>query len=138
MSGKVTHIDFVRGQYAYNRKQVLWLTGITEDELNNLIYETGEAWITAHIGNDQEMASYLLAQEEIWNWWKNEWHRRDACNLPALYDIYQRHPGECKGRYRMLHQETFVRYSLPYTLLENSYCRAIGALNENARKHNRI
>ena len=79
-----THIDKMRGQYNYNRMQVLYLTGMSHEQLCNMQFDMGMQWLRKYAlpteitdAKDEEMLSWILSQPIIWKWWVNEWNRRD-------------------------------------------------------------
>lgn len=130
---QVTHIDRMRGQYNYNRKQVLFLTGMTEAQYAQLMFDTGVEWLCQYTGDDEEMLRMVLSQPVVWQWWKNEWNRRDDEFLPALFRKYEQCKNECNALYRMHHQQTFIRWTPPYNLLLCCYDKVIGKMFDNLK-----
>ena len=123
-----THINTVVAQYAYNTKQVLWLTGMSEEEFYTLMYETGLAWLKSYTGADTEQLNMLLQDAAIGGWWKNEWYiRDDELYLEALYRL----EGRVRlARYRALHQNVFIPHSTIQLQLINKYACAVGEFND--------
>ena len=134
MSQKTSHIAQVRGQYAYNRKQVLYLTGMSDAMVSQFQFDTGLQWLTQYCIHEDDMLRWLLSQPLIWKWWLNEWNRRDDEFLSLLYSYYENCPDEIMMRYHRLHKEVFVNNTIPWVLLEDGYNRAIGELNRELCK----
>ncbi len=130
---KITHTARMRAQYAYNRMQVLFLTGITDAMLMQFQFDTGLRWLTQYTASTEDILRWILSQPLIWKWWVNEWNRRDEGYLPLLYSYYQNCPDEIVRQYHRLHKEVFINHAVPWTLLENGYSRAIGELNHDLR-----
>lgn len=119
-----------RAQYQANIKAVLWLTGMSEAELFTLMLDTGVAWLSTQYGPDAY--AEVLHEEDIWNWWANEWYRRDdEHSLPALYDAPAK---ERLARYRAMHQEIFIRWTPPYNWLKKGIKAAIEKAIEGLKK----
>lgn len=132
METKTTHIQKQRAQFAYNRKQVLWLTAMTNEELNAFQFDTGLDWLQRYTNEQRELLNEIMRQPLIWKWWMLNWNRRDddVC-LRMLYTI------EANGRaayYRSMHQGIFIEQTPAWCLLENSYSKAIGQLNDKLNR----
>lgn len=119
-----THIEQVRRQYRYNTMQVLWLTGMSEQQFCELMYDTGLAWLRQYTGEDAELLNALLQDATVWGWWRNEWYKRDDERF--LRGLYEMRPGVRMARYRALHQDVFIEHSTINMLLEDSYAVTIG------------
>lgn len=118
----ISHIAQMRAQYAYNRKQVLWLTGMSDEELSNHQFEEGLAWLTAYTGGEEEATAALMLEPLIWKWWTNEWNRRDDGQyLSCLYDVAHQPPLAVKSLYLGLHARIYIQYTPPYVLLAHSF-----------------
>lgn len=123
-----SHTDNCAAQYAADRKAILFLTGMTEEQYSHFVYETGVEWLTNYTKQSEELTRLFMQEPLIWKWWCNEWGRRDAKNLAALYYSYEVAKSEVLARYRMMHQEVFIRWSPPNTLLNKAYAEAIAEL----------
>lgn len=132
MSQQLTQAERVRIEHAYNRKQILWLTGLTKSQLSQMIFDHGVSWLMRYTGEESgNLIREVLSQPLIWAWWKNEWHRRDEGYLPALYERHRICPKEVAALYGCLHQGVYVRWTPPYTLLEQAYSKAVGAMHDS-------
>ena len=127
-NGKQSQIEKVRIAFTYNRLQVLWLTGMTDSMLSQFQFDTGLQWLTSYTLRDDDMLRWIMSQPIIWKWWLNEWNRMDAEYLPLLYQHYEHWPEETLARYKCMHQECFVEYTMPWRLLEDGYAKEIGNL----------
>ena len=123
---KITHVERIRGQYNNNTKAVLYLTGMSESMLIQFQFDTGLAWLREHAPADEETLRWILSQPQGWNWWVNQWNRRDDHHvLPALYACTE--PERCE-QYRAMHQAIFSKWRQVYKSLEESYNDAIANL----------
>lgn len=132
MKRKIAHIEFMRRQYRYNVLQMLWLTGMSEEQFYKLQFETGVAWLEYYTGDDKALLAATLKNEVIWQWWVNEWYKRD--NEQYLSALYYMMPKERLSRYRQLHQQIFVKYTPPHSWLEEGYAKAIGEMFDHSKK----
>lgn len=133
MPNDTSHIAYMRRQYAYNVKQVLWLTGMTEDELNDFMFRTGLDWLAHYTKDDKDMLAIVLKSEIIWKWWVNEWYIRDHKRfLSALYVVNDKRIR--LTRYRVLHQNIFTECTPPYELLADEYTRLVSDFNKSVIK----
>jgi len=121
-----THIQQVRAQFAYNRMQILWLTKMSDAMLSQFQFDTGLQWLTMYTACADDVMRWAMSQPLVWKWWMNEWNRRDEEYLPMLHDYYRVWPKETLAKYRAMHQECFIPFALPWTLLEDGYAKAIG------------
>lgn len=127
-----THIDKMKAQYRYNTLQVLWLTGMTEEQFYSLQYETGLSWLEWYTGDNKAILNDILSNEMIWSWWVNQWCKRDnEFFLAPLYNVPKK---ERLSRYRQLHQQVFTVYTPSHTRLEQSYALAVGLLFDTKNK----
>ncbi len=103
-SHPMTHADTLQGQYSYNRKQVLFLARITEEEYQNFHIDTAKAWVERFwngIYDDNE----LLNSSTFWKWWNYSWNHADEnIVIPALYAV---NPVARHTTYRAMHQYVF-------------------------------
>lgn len=123
-----THIAQLRGQYAYNRKQVLWLTGMTDDDLFAFQMDQGLDWLQIYTHEDRLLLLEVMKQPLIWKWWINQWNRLD--NIFVISKLYECSAEERLYKYRSLHQTVFAATTPTYALMEESYAIAIGKLND--------
>lgn len=98
----MTHAQTLRGQFNYNRKQVLWLTGLSPEHYEGFITDTAKGFV------DQFEKLFnvdaLLDTPFFWDWWHFMWNDADEVwILPALYATTNNRYAE----YRVLHQYIF-------------------------------
>lgn len=132
MSKKHSHIEMLRIQFKYNRTQVLWLTGMSEEALLNLIYDTGVTWIKMHTGETEAAVRRLLSQPMIWQWWTHEWNLRD--DTWALDGLYQIIPEQRKQTYELWHADANRLYSITCMELEQTYAGAVGKMIDDLNR----
>jgi|GEM_PF-5594016 len=118
---KPSRVSVIKAQNDYNRAQVLFLTGMDDEMLNQFQFEMGIQWLSYYITVYDDVLRKLLAHPLIWKWWINEWHRRDDDYLSTLYAKYANDSRSVQGYYRQLHQGVFIRWTPPYTLLASKY-----------------
>jgi hypothetical protein len=129
------HIEFMRRQYSYNLKQVLWLTKMSEELWKQLVFEQGIKWLTLHTGETGERLRVLLSQPTVWDWWLNNWRIMDSETfLPALYHVPA---AERAVRYREMHEDKQIR-ATPYYNELVSYSKAVGQLTNDFVKEANI
>lgn len=129
---QTTHIDDVRIERDYERKQVLWLTKMTEEELDGFMFETGIAWMEKFLVMHPDLAKELLGYEELWQWWRNEWARVD--HWQVLPQLYKAHATGRYAEYRMAHQQIFVYGSPAGKALSRGYDAAIDNLHARIKR----
>jgi hypothetical protein len=130
----MSHIEMVRMQNRYNRMQVLYLTGMSDEELYNFQFNTGLDWIVSYTKENRFAATNLLTNPLMWAWWLNEWNRREETLLPFLYGTYSNNPKNTIGHYRTAHQDVFFEFRPCYKMLETSYAVAVGQFNKKVSK----
>src|SRR5699024_6578113 len=129
---KTSYMDQLRGQYSYNRKQVLYLTGMDDKDLLRFQESLLIDWLQVHTLEERETLEPLFDNTLIWKWWINEWNRRDeSIVLPNLYHF---NTEEQLMRYRQFHQVVFSINSVPYDLLDKSYAETIGKIIDNTNE----
>lgn len=96
------HAAQLRAQFSYNRIQVLYLTGLTEQQYYEFVTATLHDWLSI-FQPLYDTEEWRLSQQ-LENWWYFQWNRFDDAILEDLYAA-----AESKRRYlyRMLHQEKF-------------------------------
>lgn len=70
-----------------SRKTILALTGITQDELSEMQFLCAFECLERIIGKDEYGKQQLPQTSKFWDWWKDQWYRRDRVFLDRLvYD----------------------------------------------------
>ena len=122
-----THIEAMRREYLYMRKQIIWLTGISYEDYQNLMYDTALRWLTEY--TNLANVSAVLAQPEVWKWWLLEWDLRDHThNLHKLYNIPRQMRG---GLYKTWHRECLLPGTPMHRVLEQGLQIALAKINRN-------
>lgn len=127
-----------KAQFKYNQFQVCWLTGMSEEEYNTLMYETAVRWLEMYLGDTADITN-LLKEPIIWGWWQSQWNLRDeGGNLSRLYEpplFFTK--DELKGQYKDLHRFCCIPTTPGYDELVDSYCVAVGLLGKKKLKKSR-
>lgn len=93
-----------RGQFKYNRQQVLYLTGMCQEQYNNFQIDTAKAWVERYWQKIMNVDA-LLNTTSFWQWWMYQWNViDDKCIVAALYDVEKE---KRLSFYRQLHQYVF-------------------------------
>lgn len=113
----MTHSDKLKAQFAYNTMQVLWLTKMSEEQLNCFIIDTGRAFIEYNY-----LAEYIESvtnSTKFWNWWRYQWQLvDDAWCIKELYSIKE---DTRFVSYRLMHQFVFDKTNTNYQLLMKDF-----------------
>lgn len=127
----MNHLANIRAQHDYNRKQVLWLTGMTDEELSSFQLETGMDWLKRYTLEERHILDEVMRKPMIWKWWMLQWNIRDDRHF--LHCLYHVPANEANARYRQMHQAIFIPATPSYVLLEDSYARAINLLHDDLK-----
>ena len=127
MSDKITHTNQVHGQYNANKQAVLWLTGMSEEELTDFMTDTGTTWLQQiakeYVVMTRNELKEIIIQPNLWQWWKNEWCRRDGVFLNSLFATPD---DERLGRYRAMHQDLFIQWKPDYKMMAKGFVVELG------------
>ena len=131
---------------ARDRQQMLMrMMGLTDEDMFTLVEGYGMQYLEDQCRHDQAGIDTLKVQSFYWNWWKQNWHQRDA-EFMALHELQN---GECTdlkfeysvnekgelmamtlyGAYRLYHQQ-----AMNHENLCRSYCHIMAATQETWRK----
>lgn len=77
------HAAAIRGQQHYNRKQVLFLTGMSEQQLADMQMFLLSEWLSYF--HPVHTPDEWLCSEALWNWWQYMWADWDEQVLPGMY-----------------------------------------------------
>lgn len=59
-------------------KEICQRLGYTHEDIANMMYENGVAFLTEYFKAIPEMGRMMERDRMFWNWWKNEWHIRNV------------------------------------------------------------
>ncbi len=100
----MTHAKQLKAQFSYNRKQVMWLTGMNEAEYINFQVDTAKAWVDRYWADIID-ADSLFACAMFWSWWHFAWDQADdTMIITPLFSIKKQ---ERHTSYRAMHQYIF-------------------------------
>lgn len=63
------------------RAQVLRLTGMRENDLNDLMIDNATEWLRLITHNDARALEFIPRTREFWGFWKKTWHKVDVAFL---------------------------------------------------------
>lgn len=66
------HADMLR-----TRAEILRITGIRENDLNDLVIDGGHEWLALITHNDARAMEFIPRTREFWAFWKRTWHTID-------------------------------------------------------------
>jgi hypothetical protein len=75
---KYTHIESQRQQALTHQRRVCRLLGWDELQYNMFMWEQGCRYLEYYIPSDSWGRQMLEQNKLYWNWWKNQWAKRDA------------------------------------------------------------
>lgn len=70
-----------------NSKRIMFMTGITESQLNTMIFDQGIEYLRREAGYDEWGIKVISCCSMYWAWWKNLWYNRDIQFLQSLGNI---------------------------------------------------
>ena len=103
MNNNTTHTQQLKADFASNKKQILWLTKMSEEQYLNFRSDMAKAFVEANYR--QEQWGFVIASIAFCKWWIYNWNSiDDKWILEELYHINE--PSRC-SMYRMMHQYVF-------------------------------
>lgn len=76
--------SFIEKDFEEAREQVIALTGIAEDALNEMKFNAAMDCLEKVLGSDEHGIYELPKNVSFWLWWKEQWYRRDVQFINAL------------------------------------------------------
>jgi hypothetical protein len=67
------------------RKTILVMTGMTEEELNEMQWSAALECVERILRKDEYGKNEIPKQGKFWDWWKDQWYRRDRVFLDRLH-----------------------------------------------------
>lgn len=101
---ETAHAIKTRGQFKYNRAQILYLTGMDDQQFNNFQIDTAKAWVERYWQNLLDIDT-LLNCVEFWRWWMYQWNLVD--DRAIIQNLYVVHSNQRLAAYRQMHQYVF-------------------------------
>lgn len=77
----ITKIEELQAEMQRTRERVLVLTGIRENDLSDMILDSGEEWLKLITHNDARALQYIPRTREFWGFWRKTWHNLDLAFL---------------------------------------------------------
>lgn len=133
----MNHTKRIYNRMQETREVVMALTGITTNELNELVYKRGIDCLKYVLRSDEYGITEMPKHPAFWSWWKMQWHRQDLffmdrvkmnstmdgfiANLPEMGKHVVLEDAEAvRGAYLILHKTRNNIY-LNTALIEQSY-----------------
>jgi len=94
---KLTHAQAVKLQNVTNEQLIQALFDLNQDDYSELKFDSGIRYAKRLTDSDEVGFDFLVKTRFYWQWWKNEWAKRDeefidkysvASDLSVLYDQY--------------------------------------------------
>lgn len=96
------HIDIVKAQMEATRRRVIELTGLSEDAISKMLFESAFEWL-AYQGCDDYIAGQFANTKEFWGFWKYDiWYQADRAFIRQYYR-YNYDPCHCRYYYECFH-----------------------------------
>lgn len=118
----------LKSVYDHNKKQVLWLTGTTEEQYFSFMTETAFSWLEHYYKNIININA-LIESDMFLQWWKAHWYLRDDRMFLNL--LYRDAPHLRYMKYRQYHQYVFD-CKMPETINTQKDFRAMRSNFERA------
>lgn len=126
--------------------KITYFTGISADEQSQMIYEAGLMYLQFATKSSlpylygEEVADEISRSKTFWNWWKMHWNYRNMAFVEdmQLAEDRQRNVSAALAVqiYRQLHDplQLIGGLNMNGIVLEDSYARMIGEINDYATK----
>lgn len=98
-----THTQQLKANFSSNKKQILWLTKMNDEQYENFKLDTGRAFIELHYKTED--VEQLCSSKAFWSWWQYNWNTIDDTLI--LEQIYATVASSRAYMYRALHQYVF-------------------------------
>ena len=111
------------------------LTGLTESEYNELVFNTAQLYMDGFCPNYPQVVSQIMKSSIFWNWWNRHWEDRDKEFIETWNGM-----GERKANLLEFYSEahdwrTLVEaVYLSGQVLEQSYAEMFGKVTKEQRK----
>lgn len=119
-------------------KEITRLTGITEDQWAQMVFDAGIALLQSRMKSEQ-WVSAISQTEAFWTWFKNQWMQIDESfvNTWSIFEVSARSQAKLAVEYVVRHEvEKMVAYPSKMVLAEAipAYAKMIGvAIKEVVR-----
>lgn len=82
-----TPAELMRVEMQCTTAEVMDVTGLSEEEVNEMIFETAYLWLEQQ-GCNEAMQNNFASQPEFWGFWKKAWYEVDRLFLQAHYQYW--------------------------------------------------
>jgi hypothetical protein len=127
----MTIVDQLKKMHQDVTEQVTARTGLTHDELMNIIFETGVQYIERLAGNP--IAQTFLKERLFWAWWNQQWAMMDQIFLNRMKGDFDQ--SDILEIYRRFHADIDV-YPDPviWDQIHDSYNKMTQQIIKNTKK----
>jgi len=121
----------ILSQFEYNKVQVLYLTGMTDEQYNTFQIDTGKAWVEFYCKNIIDTRA-LLVTSVFWGWWILQWNNADEDSiLRTIYGIPQ---AQRHTLYRQLHQYVFDANNISQRYMAKDFTCMVSYFEKEIKK----
>jgi hypothetical protein len=117
------------------QEMILQLTGLTEAEYNERVYNTAESYMDGFAPKYPQVVKQIMQSSIFWNWWQKHWEARDREFIETWDGM-----GESKENLLDFYNETHDWRTLVEAVylsgqvLEQSYAEMFGKVAKEQRK----
>lgn len=124
MDKQPTQADLFKVELDCTRTEVMDVTGLSEDELEQIMFEQAFAWLQAQ-GCDPAMQLNFASNKEFWGFWKRSWYQADREFLRHFY-YWGYDPMQCVHFYEWFHNSD--SYPMNDAMINSAYHSLIKTL----------
>jgi hypothetical protein len=132
----MTHLDQIRKENQQVKSQIETLLGWNNSTFCHFQEAMGYTYLKDELGSDFQSARELVYMKTFWNWWKNQWVKRDmqflkdvmATGKKLPQSIYRKE--RIESTYMQYHKANSILFSPHKETMRASYCRFIGRTNK--------
>lgn len=77
MKKTLTHLEQARQSMATMDEQMSALTGLSQEQINGIRFESAFTYLDKVIGTDVHGMQLIPREPGFWGWWRREWYRVD-------------------------------------------------------------
>jgi hypothetical protein len=115
--------------------QVLLLTGLTDEQHNQLVFKTAEEYLTGFSPHYPQVVTQVLKSSIFWNWWRHHWEQRDKEFIEECHDWHTSQQTRLETYYEKHHAPTLLTaVYLSGQVLEESFAAMFGQLTDAQHK----
>lgn len=131
----LTHVQKIRQENQTVKAKVEQLLGWDNHTYCHFQEEMGYRYLAEETNNDPA-AKELVYMKSFWNWWKNQWIKRDIQFLKDVMNVGGKLPNsiykasKIANTYQQYHKVNAMLFEPHKEVIRESYARFIGKLNK--------